>query len=45
MEENVNASLYRVESSFDLREMSAYEFIAHIFGFIYLISWSLSFYP
>ena len=25
--------------------MSAYDFIAHIFGLIYLISWSLSFYP
>lgn len=25
--------------------MSAYEFITHIFGLIYLVSWSLSFYP
>lgn len=31
--------------TFDLREMSAYEFIAHIFGLVYLIVWSLSFYP
>jgi len=32
-------------STFDLRMMSAYDFIGHLFGLLYLISWSLSFYP
>eukprot|EP00347_Sterkiella_histriomuscorum_P022883 403336799 len=32
-------------STFNLKEMSAYEFVTHVFGTIYLVSWSLSFYP
>ena len=28
-----------------LKDMSAYELIAHIFGLTYFIAWSLSFYP